>query len=407
MSKIKRKHSDHTRNSKSSKSSKSSRRVSESSKSNHEYIDDITKNNLIEHVKKFQSLNLKLDRSPSQEYFHKLYSKIYSEYCIKITYDLLSNIKKLDEKLESLYITESNVKSFLYAYVIVVNHENIFGFNSDLEKMLINSSMDMLYIFLNLCKRIENLDTNKLSYLLGKFYRKYQEFYKNYNSWQKKDAKSLLDILVSSYYYLSHNLVKINKNDNRFDKINDQIHIIENKIQYLLMDNHEKDKTHKILSNGLKFDNIEKIYKKAETHFWDIKNYNIENNIEVNKNLSQILHILNKRMVCYLEKQGKKNILEHNPIPDYITFLNNNHIMKQDLYNYHLFNIINFIIKVLYAIGLFDNVSKDSMKDEIDEIVYKKRCTEFAQNLLRSGSSKVLLNFFKDMIGEFDEFEDC
>ncbi len=306
--------------------------------------------------------------------------------------------------MKTITFSKNNVKHFLYAYIIVINHENIFGFNTRLEKLLINSSMDMLYIFINLCNQIADKKIEKLNKMLHKFVEKYKNFYKSYHKWQKKDAKKLLDILTSSYYNLSHSLIKINKDDIRYKEIINQISVIKDKVKYLLIDNTgDKKLVAKYLSNSIEEYKVKNIYKKAEKYFWDIQIYNLENNIKIEKSLREILYIINNKIID-ISKTMKIDI-EINPIQDFIFFLKNKKVNSNILYESEFLNIINFIIEAVSKLENSINKKSNKLDLIVDKIICQRRCTNFANQFINKKFSEVIPTFFRETLNELNKIE--
>lgn len=345
---------------------------------------NIKKLNLHHTIGEFKKLGLNLNRSPSTEYFLNIFNKLYGQLCLNTTTKLLSKISLLKEfgKFDEKTLIE-NVKIFLYAYVIVINHHEIFGFNSRLEKLLVRSSLDMLYIFIKLCDRIYNSKLDRVEKLLNCFAAKYRKYYKYYQKWKNRDAKELLDVLTYSYYNLSHNLKTID--DNEYLTIKEQIKEIEEKIQYLIIDNSQnKSRVKEYIKKNISYNQIDNICQTAENHYWNIQIYNLENNIRPNQSLREILKIIKKKF-----KHIPDSNWENSPVPTFLKYLDGKYLDFEIYGNKYFLNMVYYLINIISKLDNADCHDK-----------YKI----FAKNFLKKDYTDVIPRFFRDILSKLETY---
>jgi hypothetical protein len=421
--------------------------------SDDESIETTCKNNfnlldLVDNVIKFKELEIKIDPSPSNEYFLKIFNKIYSDLCLNITTSLLDkihyfkhnkqhiskqyikycnkpdliNILKHNTKHNSKHCVKhgvkhgmgnnikNNAKIFLYAYVIIINHHEIFGFNNNLEQQLLKSSLDMLYIFIKLCEKISKKKYNRIKILLDKFSDKYDTYYENYHKWIQNDAKELIDTLTYTYYNLNNNLKYINENDHKYNQINKKLKEIEDKISFIILDDScDKNKVRGLLYDILHNDNINKLAYQTERHFCYIQIYNLENNIRLSNSLKELILIIEKKLQYIVDTNLIHNInFDNNPIPLYLEYLNDKSLDFEIYSNkYFLKTVYYFIEKIdLIDYNLSYNLQYNSkiphisnpLEDEINIAITQKKFKIFAQKFIKKDYIHIIPAFFKDIL---------
>jgi len=320
-------------------------------------------------IEEFNKLDLKLNRSPSDKYFLNVFDKIYSKKCLEITSSLL-------DKLLSKHNIIIDVKSFLYAYVIVINHHEIFGFNTKLEQSLIKISLDMLYTFGKICDNIIRNHLTRLDGLIVGFINKYKTYQQYFQEWRSNEAKELLSVLIYTYYKLRC----CHKRDRgTMQQMND----IETKVKYLMFDYKMDVATY--IDNYVDNQYLNDSCKIIKMHYWDILLYNLSNNIQLNTNIRRILQFIQETCTC-------KNV---NPIPIYLKYIGD---MSLD---YELFGNKYFLNVIYYLIELQENHDEDNstttefQKDVIKHICHKKY-KHFARKLLKDDYSTVIPKFFRE-----------
>ena len=353
-------------------------------------------------IKKFQNLHLSFDKSPSDKYFIKYFNKIYNETCLKITCELLNKINKLSNinPCENKLITTNNiidnVKTFLYAYIIVSNHHEIFGKNSTAEKNLIKSSLDMLYIFIKLCDKIYKNKLVKVEYLLKRFVEKYNYYYQNYLLWKKQDAKELLDVLTYSYYNLSRNLHNIDTETDykNYKIINDQIDSVENKIQYLLLDNSpNKAKVKQYVCDNMSQNKIMDISQKVDKNFWEIQIYNLENKINIKDSLIKLIEIIKKKFERLSNKYSYSDLnWNDGPVPIYLNYIKNKELDFEIFSNKYFLNVIYYLFQ-----------KTEDIENKISELNIKKDVSKKAKlnkkTRKSNGIKKISKQIKKNLLG--------
>jgi len=389
-----------------------------------------------ETIKKFKSLDLKLEKSPSDKYFLGYFNKIYGNMCLDTTLELLEKIKKIESfqkmkqaKLDAsifkktlinndkqsdinknniqdnFLITQNNVKNFLYSYLIVTNHHEIFGVNTALETNLVKSSLDMLYIFIKLCDKIYHYKLDKIEILLKKFKERYQIYYQHFEEWKNKDAKELLDVLTLSYYNLVHNLFNVNKDGEEFKDINNKINDIENKIQYLICDNTpNKSDVKKYIYSNMMHNKLKNIKHKSNLRYWEIQIYNLENESNILESTQNIFEILQKKISKLSAKYSYQGDIS--PIPEFLKHIENKHLDFEIFSNKYFLNSVHYLIRFseeIDFISMMKHHSKNKHKNNddvlnkkiVDKIVknkYKKFAQEFLEKEVLDIVPKILNN---------------
>ena len=116
---------------------------------NHETLKN-TENN-------FNSLRIRMGRTPSLKtlWFAR---RINNRNAIEITHNFLKEIQhfKKNGLIEELTETVKNVKTFLSAYMIIDNKEDIFSVIGDKEELLHKVAVDMISSFEQLCSIIHD-----------------------------------------------------------------------------------------------------------------------------------------------------------------------------------------------------------------------------------------------------------
>ena len=329
--------------------------------------ESIEKLHIHDTIKEFNKLDLKLDRSPSNQYFRDVFNKIYGNICLNITTELLDKIYTLYGKS-----VETDVKTFLYAYVIVINHHEIFGYNTKLERVLIRSSLDMLYMFSKICDKIYNNKFSRLEQLIVLFMDKYKKYCRYFNKWKENEAKDILDILTYCYHNLSNNLKKINENDITYNSMTNKMNEIETKMQYLMIDN-----------PTVSFD-PDKLKRVVDDHYWDMLLYNLENNIQLNSCIRHILKVI--------ETKVKDKNWDKGPVPIYLNYIDDMVFDFELFGNKHFFNMIYYLIEITD-----DTPATNDFQLDIKKHICEKKYKRFAHELLRKDYSVVLPKFFRSL----------
>lgn len=366
--------------------------------------DNINELNLIEAISDFKKLGINLNKSPSNDYFLKIFNKIYGQICLDITNNLLEKISQLKNNPNNDEL-KNNAKIFLYAYIIVINHHEIFGFNNRLERVLVQSSLDMLYIFLKLCDKIYKNKLSRIEDLLNKFIDKYHKYYKYYKKWRRRDAEELLDILTYSYYQLNHNLSTINENNNEFESLSGKIEEIEDKIQFLLLDNTKNKMIVKeFIESKMSKKKMKEICNKSERHFIDIQLYNMDNGIKIGKSLKEILGLIEKR-INYLEKKYELNInWSKSDVANFCECLENKNLDFEVYSNKYFLKTIYYLMDIMERINEKIIFNKTSIQNDIHKSIVDKKYKKFLKNFMKKSYEQVIPEFFRNYFEKIDTF---
>lgn len=246
----------------------------------------MNKFNLNQDIKEFNKTKLKKLNHDIKE-FNKTELKNFltkkknnAEYNFEVIMKLIRNkniIFLTNNLLNSLLDTEINKfknKSFLSSFMIKYNYKEVFAWESDIEKELLNKSVLLLDSLNNI---IQNLTKNSCD----NFKNLFNEYITLFNKWKQKDANSLSNFLAISYKELEYTKNQVVESYSKEQKkninkvINDQLKNIKKHGQYL-DDNFNK----KI--NDVKFTPVElkitsKIMEIAKDAYYDTIKDNFKN----------------------------------------------------------------------------------------------------------------------------------
>lgn len=158
----------------------------------------------------FKSLRIKMGRTPSSQDFMNFVSRINNRSAVQITHNFLNELQRFKKNglIEDLTNTVKDVKTFLSAFMIIDNKEDIFSVQGDKEEILFNLAKNMIISFEELCSFIHK-ETNDvleesvdLHNCLDKFHNNYKLYIAAFNSWKSGDLSRLLVVLRHSYYEL-------------------------------------------------------------------------------------------------------------------------------------------------------------------------------------------------------------
>lgn len=158
----------------------------------------------------FKSLRIKMGRTPSSQDFMSFVRRINNRSAVQITHDFLNELQRFKKSglIEELTETVKDVKTFLSAFMIVDNREDIFSVQSEQENILYNSAKDMIITFEALCSLIHEQDgdvledTVDLHNCLDTFHDDYRLYVAAFNSWKLGDLDRLFTVFRHSYYEL-------------------------------------------------------------------------------------------------------------------------------------------------------------------------------------------------------------
>lgn len=156
----------------------------------------------------FQSLRIKMGRTPSSKDFMSFVRRINNKTAIQITKDFLNQLQdfKKNGVIEDLTDNIKNIKTFLSAFMIIDNKEDIFSVHGDKENILYNCAKDMIISFESLSSLIHQKDivdnTSKINKDLDNFHYYYKLYVAAFNNWKSGDLNRLLTVLRQSYYEL-------------------------------------------------------------------------------------------------------------------------------------------------------------------------------------------------------------
>lgn len=158
----------------------------------------------------FHSLRIKMGRTPSSQDFMSFVRRINNRSAVQITHDFLNELQRFKKSglIEELTDTVKDVKTFLSAFMIVDNREDIFSVQGEQEDVLFNIAKDMVITFEDLCSLIHEQkgdvleETADLHNCLDKFHDNYKLYVAAFNSWKSGDLSRLLNVFRHSYYEL-------------------------------------------------------------------------------------------------------------------------------------------------------------------------------------------------------------
>lgn len=158
----------------------------------------------------FQSLRIKMGRTPSSQDFMSFVRRINNRSAVQITHDFLNELQRFKKSglIKELTDTVKDVKTFLSAFMIVDNREDIFSVQGEKEDILFNYAKDMVITFEALCSLIHEQkddvleETVDLHNCLDKFHDDYKLYVAAFNSWKSGDLSRLLTVFRHSYYEL-------------------------------------------------------------------------------------------------------------------------------------------------------------------------------------------------------------
>lgn len=157
----------------------------------------------------FKSLRIKMGRTPSSQDFISFVRRINNRTSVQITKDFLNELQRFKKNglIKELTDTVKDVKTFLSAFMIIDNKEDIFSdMGGEKEEILFNSAKDMVISFETLCSFIHNNTDNNMNENIHKalddFNNKYQLYVASFNSWKSGDLNKLLSVFKHSYYEL-------------------------------------------------------------------------------------------------------------------------------------------------------------------------------------------------------------
>lgn len=324
-------------------------------------------------IKEFNKLDLKLNRSPSDNYFSNIFNKICSKECLDITTNLL-------EKILIKYNIIIDVKSFLYAYVIIINHHEIFGFNTKLEHILIKNALNMLYTFSKLCDHIYRKRYRHIESLIMAFIDKYKLYMKQYQEWSSKEREELISVLIYTYH-----LSKCHNQQLKDDKEIKEIKEIGTKLQYLMFDN--KLDVGKYINSRVDDKYLNMSYNIMKKYHWNILLYNLENHIQLNANIRSILQIIQN--IC-----PECNKDSH--ISIYLKYIGDMSLDYEIFGNKYFFNLIYYLITLQVSIDRDDHEHLTEFQTEVEKQICYKKYKHFAHKLLRKDYSHVIPKFFQE-----------
>lgn len=158
----------------------------------------------------FHSLRIKMGRTPSSQDFISFVRRINNRSAVQITHDFLNELQRFKKNglIEELTDTVKDIKTFLSAFMIVDNREDIFSVQGEKEEILFNYAKDMVITFEALCSLIHKqkgdviVETVDLHNCLDRFHDDYKLYVAAFNSWKSGDLSRLLTVFRHSYYEL-------------------------------------------------------------------------------------------------------------------------------------------------------------------------------------------------------------
>lgn len=158
----------------------------------------------------FHSLRIKMGRTPSSQDFISFVRRINNRSAVQITHDFLNELQRFKKNglIEELTDTVKDIKTFLSAFMIVDNREDIFSVQGEKEEILFNYAKDMVITFEALCSLIHKqkgdviVETVDLHNCLDRFHDDYKLYVAAFKSWKSGDLSRLLTVFRHSYYEL-------------------------------------------------------------------------------------------------------------------------------------------------------------------------------------------------------------
>lgn len=158
----------------------------------------------------FKSLRIRMGRTPSSQDFMSFVHRINNRSAVQITHDFLNELQRFKKSglIEELTSTVKDVKTFLSAFMIVDNREDIFSVIGEKETILYNSAKEMVITFEALCSIIHDQqddvleETVDLHNCLDSFHDDYKLYVAAFTSWKSNDLSRLLTVFRHSYYEL-------------------------------------------------------------------------------------------------------------------------------------------------------------------------------------------------------------
>lgn len=158
----------------------------------------------------FNSLRIKMGRTPSSQDFMSFARRINNRHAVKITHNFLKELQhfKKNGLIKELTETVKDVKTFLSAYMIIDNKEDIFSVIGNKEELLYKAAVDMISFFEQLCliihdqKSDELIDNEPLHSTLDKFHDHHRLYIAAFDAWKSDDITRLITVLSHSYHEL-------------------------------------------------------------------------------------------------------------------------------------------------------------------------------------------------------------
>lgn len=158
----------------------------------------------------FNSLRIKMGRTPSSQDFMSFARRINNRHAVETTHNFLKELQHFKKSglITELTETVKDVKTFLSAYMIIDNKEDIFSVIGNKEELLYKAAVDMISSFEKLCLIIhdqtsdELIDNEPLHSTLDKFHDHHRLYVAAFDAWKSDDLTRLITVLSHSYHEL-------------------------------------------------------------------------------------------------------------------------------------------------------------------------------------------------------------
>lgn len=164
----------------------------------------MNKESLKEKHSAFNQLRIKMKRTPSSRSFMSFVRRINNKTAVQVTHDLLKELQSYKQTGEIQELTDSikSVKTFLSAFMIIGNKDDVFSVHGEEERLLHDAATKMITTFEKVCEAIYSHEDSHLHSLLDTFHTEHELYSAHFNSWKDGDLNRLLIVYRHSYFEL-------------------------------------------------------------------------------------------------------------------------------------------------------------------------------------------------------------